>query len=79
MRFFSDNQRHLICYPYSVEGLHEMARQLSIPRRWFHGGRLAHYDIPVKRMATIGELTEVVSPRVILSIIKGGKPPDHAL
>lgn len=75
MRFFSDNQRHLVCWPYSVENLHTMARQLSIARCWFHGGRLAHYDVPKGRMATIGQLTEVVSPRVILGIIKGKEPP----
>jgi hypothetical protein len=78
MRYFSDAQRHLVCWPYSVENLHEMARSLSIHRCWFHGGRLAHYDIPMKRMHTIGQVTEVVSPRVILGIIKGKTPEDAA-
>lgn len=74
MRFFSDSQRHLVCWPYSVEALHKMANALGIKRCWFHAGRLAHYDIPKKRIAEIAAKTEVVSPRVILSIIKGESP-----
>lgn len=74
MRYFSDNQRHLVCYPYSVENLHEMAKKLNIKRCWFHGGRLAHYDVPMLRMATISYQTEVVSPRTIVDIIKGKTP-----
>jgi hypothetical protein len=76
MRYFSDNQRHLVCWPYSVENLHEMARKLGIKRCWFHGGRNAHYDVPVLRMNVISYQTEVVSPRVIVNIIKGKEPPE---
>ncbi len=75
MRFFSDNQRHLVCWPYSVQGLHEMAAALGIKRCWFHAGRLAHYDVPLKRRDDVASKTVVVSPRTILSIIKGGEPP----
>ncbi|TXH10923.1 MAG: DUF4031 domain-containing protein [Spirochaetes bacterium] len=74
MRFLSDNQRHLVCFPYSIDGLHQMAKELKIGRWWFHSGRLAHYDIPKKRMAEIALKTEVVSPRVILKVIKGESP-----
>jgi len=71
MRYFSDAQRHLVCWPYSVEGLHQMAAVLGIHRCWFHAGRLAHYDVPKKRIAEIALKTEVVSGREILNIIKG--------
>lgn len=75
MRYFSDNHRHLVCWPYSVQGLHEMAVALGIKRCWFHAGRYPHYDIPLKRRGDIASRTEVVDSRVILRIIKGGAPP----
>jgi len=75
LRFFSDNQRHLVCWPYSIEGLHEMARQLGIGRWWFHPGRLAHYDVPKRRITEVAARTEVVSARTILAIVKGEAPP----
>lgn len=30
MKYYSDNQRHLVCLPYSVENLHIMAESLNI-------------------------------------------------
>ena len=76
MTYYSDDQRHLVCYPYSVENLHAMARALGIKRCWFHSGALyAHYDIPKRRIAEIHSKTVVVSPRVILRIVKGEPPP----
>jgi hypothetical protein len=74
MRYFSDNHRHLVCWPYSVPGLHQMAVELGIKRCWFHAGRYPHYDVPLKRRAEIASKTEVVDSRVILRIIKGGEP-----
>lgn len=75
MIFLSDDRRHLVCWPYSVENLHRMAEELGIKRCWFHGGRLAHYDIPKRRITEITGLTRVVDSRTILSVIKGGVPP----
>lgn len=71
MRFFCDQQRHLVCLPYSVENLHLMASILGLNRCWFHNDNHPHYDIPKKRIAEIQEKCEVVSPRVILQITKG--------
>lgn len=73
MKFYSDAEwRHLVCIPYSVENLHEMARQLGIKRCWFHNSPgHAHYDIPLRRIAEIAAKTTVVSPREILAIMKG--------
>lgn len=71
MLYLSDDQRHLVCYPYSVEGLHAMAEALGIKRCWFHGGRLAHYDVPKRRREEIAARTRLVSSRDILRAIKG--------
>ena len=68
MEFYCDHRRHLVCVPYSVENLHEMARILGIKRCWFHRD---HYDIPKTRVDEITGRCRLVSPREILSIIKG--------
>jgi hypothetical protein len=71
MIYLTDGKRHLICYPYSVENLHRMAEDLRIGRHWFHGGRLAHYDIPKKRIEEITSKCQVVSSKEIVKIILG--------
>lgn len=72
--YFSDTQRHLVCWPYSVEGLHQMAAELEIKRCWFHAGKHPHYDIPKRRISEIAEKTHVVSTKEILDITKGNEP-----
>ena len=67
MTFVCDNARHLVCVPYSVENLHEMARQLGIKRCWFHRD---HYDIPLRRIAEITAKCQVVDSKQIVRIIK---------
>ena len=59
--------RHLICKPYSIENLHEMASDLSIKKCWFHKD---HYDIPKRRVKEIAQKAKLISPREILKIIK---------
>jgi len=72
LTFYCDDARHLVCVPYTVENLHEMARQLSIKDCWFHrGAKYAHYDIPKRRIAEIQAKCEVVSSKTILAIVKG--------
>lgn len=71
LAFVCDRRRHLVCEPFSIEGLHSMADVLGIGRHWFHGGDKPHYDIPVRRKAEIEARCRVVSSREILSIIKG--------
>lgn len=70
MEYYCDTQRHLVCVPYSLENLHEMARDLGIKPCWFHKD---HYDIPKKRITEIQAKCKVIKPREILSIIKNGK------
>lgn len=59
LRYITDGKRHLICLPYSVANLHQMARELDIDRCWYHykskkTGRIRpHYDIPKGRRAEI--------------------------
>ncbi len=73
MRYLCDGMRHLVCLPYSIENLHLMAARLGIKRCWYHAGRYPHYDIPKRRITEITAKCELVTPRVILAIIKGGK------
>ncbi len=72
MTFYSDDKRHLVCVPYSVENLHRMAETLNIKRCWFHNSRSGpHYDIPKRRIAEIQGETVVVPTKTILAIIYG--------
>lgn len=68
MKFVCDNARHLVCVPYTIDGLHAMARELGIKRCWFHRN---HYDIPARRIAEITAKCEVVDSRTIVRIIRG--------
>ena len=69
MKYYMDNKRHLVCLPYSIENLHQMAINLNINRCWFHKN---HYDISKRRMEEMKLLCNVVSSRDILNIIKNG-------
>jgi len=72
LKYICDNQRHLICIPYSVENLHQMASELNIKRCWFHSSsEFKHYDIPKKRIEEIASKCTVVSSKDLLKIIKG--------
>lgn len=73
LTYYCDNQRHLVCVPYSIDNLHDMAQGLGIKRCWFHAGRHAHYDIPKTRVAEIqGHFrVKVVSAKDILFITQG--------
>jgi hypothetical protein len=52
-----------------------MALELGIKRCWFHNSKdHPHYDVPKRRMATIGERSTLVGPRQILAIMKGAEP-----
>jgi hypothetical protein len=52
-----------------------MAQELDIKRCWYHSSRgrrpLAHYDIPLLRIAEIKQKCEVISSRKLIEIIKG--------
>lgn len=73
LTFFCDDDRHLVCQPFSVENLHLMAAYFGIGRRWFHGLEKGHphYDIPSRRFTEIYKQCIVLSPREILLISKG--------
>jgi hypothetical protein len=73
VRYLCDEDRHLVCLPYSVENLHLMAEDLGIKRCWFHGGDKPHYDIPRRRIKQVMARCEVVSSRTILEIIRSGQ------
>jgi hypothetical protein len=67
LEFLTDGARHLICLPYSVENLHEMARRLDIKRCWFHKD---HYDIPKLRIAEIEAKCRMVTSKEIVRIVR---------
>lgn len=68
--YITDGKRHLICVPYSIENLHQMANELGIKRCWYHGGRIPHYDIPKKRINEITEKCQVVSTKDLIKIAR---------
>ena len=73
LKYFGDRKRHMVCYPYSIENLHIMAKDLDIKPGWFHKN---HYDMPLLRKTELLELMdEVVSPKVIVQIIRGTYKP----
>ncbi len=67
MEYICDNKRHLICRPYSIKGLHKMAKDLKIKRFWFH---IDHYDIPKKRIKEIMDKCTVLTTREIVKIVR---------
>lgn len=67
LTYYCDNNRHLVCEPYSIENLHIMAEALGIKRCWFHK---THYDIPKRRIDEIQSKCTIVSPKEIVNIIK---------
>lgn len=75
LKYFTDGKRHLVCVPFSVDNLHKMAKSLSIPRYWYHGGKLPHYDIPKKRLDEINKKCNIVSSKDIVRIIRDGYKP----
>lgn len=66
MKYYCDH-RHLVCVPYNIENLHQMAMELGIKKCWFHKN---HYDIPKRRVEEIQSKCEVVSTREIIRIIR---------
>lgn len=68
LEYYCDDQRHLVCKPYSKKNLHRMAEDLGIKRCWFHRD---HYDIPKGRILEIRSKCKSVRPRDILKIISG--------
>ncbi len=74
MKYYCDSMRHLVCVPYTIENLHQMAKNLGIDRCWYHSSAsYKHYDIPKRRVGEIAAQCEVVSPRRILEIVKTGE------
>jgi hypothetical protein len=79
MTIYFDAQRHVICAPYSVDRLHQMAKVLGIKRCWYHAQPYPHYDLPKRFTWTqaivdtlVDQHAEVIctTPRELLTIIK---------
>jgi hypothetical protein len=63
-----DDQRHIVCQPFSLDNLHKVAEYLEIKKHWFHAKPYPHYDAPKKWKPPV--VCELVSPRRILEICK---------
>ena len=68
LSYICDTSRHLVCIPYSIENLHQMAIELNINKCWFHKN---HYDIPLRRKSEIESKCKIVSSKDIVNIIRG--------
>lgn len=66
--YVTDRKRHLICLPYSVDNLHQMARELDIKRLWFHK---THYDIPKRRIREIENKCVHITSKDLVNITRG--------
>lgn len=66
LKYYVDLGRHLVCEPYSLKNLHQMAENLDIKRCWFHKN---HYDVPKQRVQEMYSKCLVVSARAIVAII----------
>ena len=67
LTYVTDKKRHLVCVPYSIENLHQMAKELKIHKCWFHKN---HYDIPKLRIEEIEKQCKIVDPKNIVEIIR---------
>ncbi len=70
LTFYCDNKRHLVCKPFSIENLHEMAKQLNIKKCWYHNCKHPHYDIPKLRIEEIQSKCIIIDTKSILLITK---------
>lgn len=68
MEYYCDNQRHLICVPYTLDNLHKMAENLQIKKCWFHKD---HYDIPKRRIKEIQNKCILIESRALAKIVRG--------
>ena len=65
LEYFCDENRHIVCKPYSIENLHKMAEALQIGKHWFHKN---HYDMPKTRIEEITGKCTLVSSKEIIKI-----------
>lgn len=69
--YYTDTKRHLVCIPYGVYELHDMATKLQLAKVWYHSKPYPHYDIPKRRIAEIESKCVIVSPKDIVRICRG--------
>jgi len=67
LQYYCDDQRHVVCKPYSIANLHKMALDLDINTCWFHKD---HYDMPKRRVDEIMGKCTLVETRELINIIR---------
>lgn len=68
MKYLTDGQGSLVCYPYSISNLHEMASELGINRKFFWKN---HYSIPHDRKDEIEGICELITTKDMIKVING--------
>lgn len=87
LTYYCDNNGHLVCRPYTVHNLHDMAEKLKIHSSWFHTGegiadtlvKKPHYKIALSRRGEFRKLCTTVTTEELKLIterksIYDGKP-----
>jgi hypothetical protein len=73
-RYLCDQNRHLICLPYSLEHMKQMAFELQLKRKALSKvPNKRFYRIPFERLEEIESQCEVVPAWRILEIISGNE------
>ena len=65
--YLTDGKRHLICVPYTIPNLHQMAKELGIGAWWFHKN---HYDIPLFAQESVEKRCRKIDSKEIVEIIR---------
>lgn len=64
--YLTDGRKNIICLPYTEENLHEMAKELEIPERYFNKNR---YTIPDTLRDNIEDKCSFVSSQTLFRTI----------
>lgn len=67
LQLFRDDERRLICKPYSRENLHLMAQEMKITRGWYVKG---YYLIPKKRLTEVERQSVLIESSELTKIIE---------
>lgn len=71
LEYYCDNQGHLVCLPYTIDNLHQMANELGLDQSHFKSHpKHAHYLISDNQKDTIMPQCHLVSSKHIIYIVR---------